>query len=97
MVPRSHTTHGKTKSRRAHHALKKTSLGLCPKCSQPVLPHRVCLNCGYYQGREVVNVLAKLEKKERKKREKEIAEQEKQGEKTAGSEKSLSMTELSHK
>jgi large subunit ribosomal protein L32 len=25
----------------------------CANCEQPVLPHRVCPNCGYYQGREV--------------------------------------------
>jgi large subunit ribosomal protein L32 len=26
----------------------------CPQCKQPVLPHRLCAECGYYQGREVV-------------------------------------------
>jgi large subunit ribosomal protein L32 len=26
----------------------------CPNCEQPVLPHRVCANCGFYQGREVI-------------------------------------------
>lgn len=28
----------------------------CPQCHQPKLPHRVCGNCGYYAGREVVEV-----------------------------------------
>src|SRR5262249_2662089 len=27
---------------------------LCPKCKEPVLPHRACPACGYYRGREVV-------------------------------------------
>jgi large subunit ribosomal protein L32 len=28
----------------------------CPQCHQPKLPHRVCANCGYYAGREAVEV-----------------------------------------
>ena len=28
----------------------------CPKCKEPVLPHRVCAACGFYKGREVVKV-----------------------------------------
>jgi large subunit ribosomal protein L32 len=28
----------------------------CPKCKEPVLPHRVCKSCGTYKGREVVAV-----------------------------------------
>lgn len=97
MVPKKKTSKSKTGSRRAHQALKERVLSLCAKCKQPVLPHRVCLNCGYYQGREVVNVLARLEKKERKVRQKEIAAQEKQEAKTGKAEKPLSMTDLSRK
>ena len=26
----------------------------CPKCGELTVPHRVCGNCGYYKGREVV-------------------------------------------
>ena len=28
----------------------------CPKCKEPVLPHRACQACGFYAGREVVAV-----------------------------------------
>jgi large subunit ribosomal protein L32 len=40
--------------RRSHHHVKPTQVQYCPRCEQPVLPHRVCPNCGFYQGREVV-------------------------------------------
>ncbi|MBI3186183.1 MAG: 50S ribosomal protein L32 [Myxococcales bacterium] len=26
----------------------------CPKCREPILPHRACKSCGYYGGREVI-------------------------------------------
>ena len=51
--------------------------GKCPKCGKPVLPHVVCKNCGTYKGVQVIDVLAKLSKKEKKQREKEIKAQEK--------------------
>ena len=28
----------------------------CPQCHQPKIPHRVCGNCGYYAGRQAVEV-----------------------------------------
>ncbi len=47
--------------------MKPKKLVKCSHCGREVLPHIVCKNCGYYKGREVVNVLAKeLKKKEKK-------------------------------
>jgi len=51
-------------------------LSKCPKCGSPVLPHQACKNCGTYQGRQVIDVMKKLTKREQKKRAKELAEQE---------------------
>ena len=28
----------------------------CPKCREPVMPHRACTACGHYKGREVLKV-----------------------------------------
>jgi large subunit ribosomal protein L32 len=78
---RQRHTHSHTHQRRSHHALKTQIFGLCAKCGQSVLPHRVCPNCGTYQGREVVDVLKKLTKKEKKDKQKEMAEQEKESKK----------------
>jgi len=46
----------------------------CKKCGTEILPHTLCLNCGTYNGREIIDVLKKLTKKERKKKEKELKE-----------------------
>jgi len=54
----------------------------------------MCKNCGYYAGRQVVDVLAKLDKKERKKKEKELHKHE---EEAAERGKEPSAEELSHK
>jgi len=68
---------------------------LCQKCKEPVLPHHFCTFCGTYKGKEVVDVLAKLTKKDRKKKEKELAVKEVEAEKEA--KKPLSLEELSKK
>ncbi len=67
-------------------------LAKCQKCGKPVKPHTVCSNCGYYKGREVVDVLKKLTKKERKQKEKEMKAKESQEQ-----EKPMSLEELSRK
>ncbi len=85
--------HTKTKQRttRSHHALKPKKLVKCSHCGALGMAHQVCLNCGYYKNRQVIDVLAKLEKKERKQKERELAEQE------ATAEKGLNAKELSKK
>ncbi len=69
-------TRSHTGNRRAHHALKQIHLTKCPNCGYMIRPHTVCINCGKYEGHEMINVLAKLTKKEKKKKEKELASQE---------------------
>jgi len=71
--------------------LNKTFLTTCAKCGRPVLPHRICDYCGFYNGKEVIDVMAKLTKKEKKRRAKEEAA----AAKTHGSE--LNPEELSRK
>ncbi len=51
------------RKRRTHWKLKKTSLNTCPQCKQLKLPHHVCLVCGYYDGRQVVEIKIKEKKK----------------------------------
>lgn len=72
MVIRMRHTKGKRNRVRSHHALKRARFGVCGHCGKAVTPHVMCANCGYYKGRKVIDVLAKLDKKDRKKKEKEL-------------------------
>jgi large subunit ribosomal protein L32 len=53
-VPKRRTSHARQGKRRSHQHLTPKQVQYCPHCEQQIEPHRVCGNCGYYQGREVV-------------------------------------------
>lgn len=36
--------------------LHGVDLSTCPQCKQPKLPHRVCIHCGFYKGREIIKM-----------------------------------------
>nr|WP_308565450.1 50S ribosomal protein L32 [uncultured Peptostreptococcus sp.] len=56
-VPKRRTSKSKTKMRRASNSkMVLTGFVECPQCHEPKLPHRVCLSCGSYDGKEVVSV-----------------------------------------
>ena len=77
-VPRHRHTRSSVGQRRMHIFIKPAALTTCPKCSAKVRPHTICKHCGYYKGREMINVMAKLTKKERKVKEQEIKQTEKE-------------------
>ncbi|MFQ5580550.1 MAG: 50S ribosomal protein L32 [Nitrospiria bacterium] len=56
----AHPKHKQSKSRRdkrrSHLSLKPPGVVRCPQCQEPRIPHRVCMNCGTYKGREVIAV-----------------------------------------
>ena len=76
MSVRMRHTQSHRNNRRSHHGLEAVALAVCQKCRAKILPHRVCQNCGTYAGREIIDVLAKLTKKERKLKEKELKAKE---------------------
>jgi len=53
-VPKRRTSKSKKGTRRSHHHRDPIGVQYCVKCNEPSLPHRVCSNCGNYQGREAV-------------------------------------------
>jgi len=95
-VPKQRHTKSRRNRRRSHLAMKKKNLSTCPKCGEPVLSHRYCANCGFYKNREVIDVLARLEKREKKQKEKELVAQEKEAQEEQKT-KPLSLEELSQK
>lgn len=48
----------KHKRRSSVWKLDAPTLVKCPQCHELTVPHRVCQNCGYYNGKEVVKVEA---------------------------------------
>lgn len=65
-------TKGHQGNRRANIKLRSTQLKQCSNCKDKMLQHRICGNCGHYAGKQRIDVMAKLNKKERKKKEKEL-------------------------
>ncbi|MHA1648817.1 MAG: 50S ribosomal protein L32 [Candidatus Helarchaeota archaeon] len=53
--PKRKISKSKRDKRRASwmNKLQATSLGTCPNCGEPKLPHRACPSCGYYKGQQV--------------------------------------------
>ncbi len=58
-LPKRRVSSGRRDRRRAHDALKARNVVICPNCGEPRLPHRVCSNCGHYQGREIIEITNK--------------------------------------
>ncbi|MGB7624185.1 MAG: 50S ribosomal protein L32 [Terriglobia bacterium] len=54
--PKRRHSKGRTSRRRAHDALRAPSFSECPNCHERKLPHQTCPKCGYYNGKEVVEV-----------------------------------------
>ena len=62
---RKHSKARQDKRRSANSKMYAANLSVCPNCKKMRLPHRVCPHCGYYNGKPVVVVKAKEEKKGR--------------------------------
>lgn len=72
-VPKQRKTKGRRNNRRMHIYIEAPNLTSCTHCGKKIKPHTVCYNCGYYGKEEIINVMEKLDKKERKRREKDIS------------------------
>ncbi len=61
--PKRQTSKAHRDKRRTHWKIIPVDISTCSQCGQPKLPHRVCLNCGFYNGRLVIRIEEKKEKK----------------------------------
>lgn len=64
MVIRMRHTRSHTANRRSHHALKAPTLAVCSNCEAKHRPHHMCLECGFYKGRMVVDMAGKKKARE---------------------------------
>ncbi len=56
-VPKKKTSKMKTRSRRASSwKLGAPPRSTCPQCNATKVPHVVCQNCGWYGGRQAIDV-----------------------------------------
>ncbi|HYF04431.1 MAG TPA: 50S ribosomal protein L32 [Patescibacteria group bacterium] len=57
-MPNPKRRHSKSRrdKRRTHYKAEAPSVTLCPQCSAAKLPHIACGDCGYYNGRKVLEV-----------------------------------------
>ena len=54
-VPKRKTSKAKRDQRRAPNMkMSEPGLSKCPQCHSFKMPHRVCPNCSYYDGKKVI-------------------------------------------
>jgi large subunit ribosomal protein L32 len=70
-LPAKRRTKQSKRERAAHFALKAVTLSMCPKCKHTVKPHRVCANCGYYRGRDILKLASRDARKAKRKQKKD--------------------------
>ena len=45
--------------RRTFYKAKSPNMSVCPNCKNMKMPHRVCQHCGYYKGKQIVEIKQK--------------------------------------
>ncbi len=55
-VPKKAKSKSRRDMRRSHDALKAVNTINCPNCGEAMRLHRICGNCGFYKGREVIQL-----------------------------------------
>jgi large subunit ribosomal protein L32 len=46
----------KCRARKAASRYRGVQVGKCGHCGAPAMPHRPCPSCGYYKGRQVLDI-----------------------------------------
>lgn len=66
--PAKHISRSRSRKRRSQKGLKRLpELQKCDHCGNLKLPHRICVDCGYYRGRFYPDLVRKKEKDKNKK------------------------------
>jgi large subunit ribosomal protein L32 len=72
-VPKRKRSRARRDSRFANKGVKVKSFATCANCSEPLLPHQACANCGFYKGRKVMATKVERAVKRGKAREQKAA------------------------
>ena len=60
-VPKRRTSKAVKRKRRTHYKLNVPGMVVCPNCGEMKLSHRVCKECGQYDGRTVIEEKQEVE------------------------------------
>lgn len=55
-VPAKRLSRSKGRRRRSQQGKTNLYLVKCSNCGSSVRPHRVCKNCGFYKGKEILKI-----------------------------------------
>ena len=59
MVNRMRATRSHRNNRRSHHALDAGRVSKCGNCGAAHKSHSICMSCGWYNGRKVLDLAGK--------------------------------------
>ena len=75
-VPKRKTSRSRRDKRSANDGAAVKAIASCQTCQEPVMPHQVCFECGYYKGVKVVRTKTdRMHDRGQARREKEAAQQ----------------------
>lgn len=53
-VPKRRVSKTRKRMRRTHYKIDANNTVKCPNCGAQIRPHRICSECGYYKGKEII-------------------------------------------
>ena len=78
MVNRMRATRAHRDNRRSHHSLDAARMSKCANCGALRKSHTLCMSCGWYKGRKVLDLAAAAAAKAKKATAKSDAAKKKQ-------------------
>ena len=55
-VPKRKTSKARKRKRRSHLAIERRTLVQCKRCNTLTEPHSVCVECGFYRGKALIEI-----------------------------------------
>ena len=55
-VPKRKTSKARKRKRRSHLGIARPNLVKCKRCDSLTEPHTVCVECGFYRGKPLIEI-----------------------------------------